>query len=95
MFLQTKIELVNSSQEQLGITPDTTLVNMVLRLSDIVGVRECIVNDKLSFTSSVVILQTGEEFLIETPYSKVVSLLCPPTTFTENIHLDFLDQTTP
>lgn len=88
MFLKTKTEVYNSEESNLGLTPDYVTIEMVLRLDYIVGVRQFVVDGRLDIDRSVVILQTGEEYGILTPYAQVVALLCPPVEYTSTINVD-------
>lgn len=83
MFLQTKIEVYDKAAEDMGIEPEVLITDMVVDLSYIIGVRELVSDGHIDRTKAIVILRGGEEFHIHTPYSQVVSKLCPPQQITE------------
>jgi len=82
MFLKTKTEVFNSEETNLGLPPEYRTIEMVLKLDHLIGVRQAIIDGKLSHNQCVVILQTGEEYHILTPFAQVVALLCPPQDVT-------------
>lgn len=86
MYLQTKTEVTNAEENSLGLTPEYITINMILKLSELIGVREFVIDGKLDPSRAVVILKTGEEYGILTPYRQVVSLLYPPPGETTAIY---------
>jgi len=82
MYLQTKTEVCNSEEDTLGLPLECVTISMVIKLSELVGAREFVIDGRLDPSKAVVILKTGEGYGIHTPYSKVVSLLCPPQDVT-------------
>lgn len=90
MFLKTKTEVYNSEETNLGLTPDYVTIEMLFNLEHLVGVRQFVVDGKLDRSRCVVILQTGEEYGILTPFAEVVALLAPPVEHTSITNIDDL-----
>ena len=82
MYLQTKTEVVNTEEDNLGLDAERIPINIVLKLSELIGVREFVEDGKMHPDRAVVILKTGEEYGILTPYRQIVALLCPPQDVT-------------
>ena len=93
MFLKTKTEVYNSEETNLGLAPDYVTIEMILKLEYLVGVRQFVVDGKLDRSRCVVILQTGEEYEILTPYAEVVALLTPPVEHTSITNIDDIQLT--
>lgn len=79
MWLDTYIDLIDRSVEDLGMEAQPNRVRAKFLIDQIVAIRECIDNrkDTPNPRETYLYLKSGETFIIKEPYDKIAGLINP------------------
>lgn len=77
MWLDTKIDLYDQSEVEMGLAPKYTRVRAKLLIDQIIGIRECINtgSDVINPKETYLYFKSGETFIVKEPYDKIAELI--------------------
>ena len=84
MWIETKVEIIDTHQEELGIDVEPTSVRLYLDVESITAMRESIADGELLDDTVVVTTNDGEEYMIKFNFDELKKIIDENRTGTTN-----------